>query len=150
TAVTDHRILRRSQATSANGGKEQPGKSPSLVSFYRGLSALTDEEASRNQGLALASAARIMPEGPLRNQCIEEAVPLLTAAVLAFRDDVAAWEALGFAFEKSRDARSALTVYETALSLAPNHERALVGAATNDESVGALPSALDYWQRATT
>jgi tetratricopeptide (TPR) repeat protein len=89
-----------------------------------------------------------MPEMPLRRRFILEAVPLLSTAVESYRKDVPAWEALGFALEKSGDPRSALTVYETALGLAPDSEMALVGAAANAEALGDSPLALDYWQRA--
>jgi tetratricopeptide (TPR) repeat protein len=145
TAITDHRILR---SPAVRHGEEQPTGSGTLVSFFKGLPGLSPDEAARNQGLALVSAARIMPDIPLRRQFIRQAAPLLAEALQSHRDDLPGLEALAYAFEKSGDPPAARSVYQTALTLAPDFEMALTGAAGNAESLGDQPSALEYWQRA--
>ena len=116
-----------------------------LVSFFKGLPGLTAEEASRNQGLALASAARLMPDIPMRRQFTLQAIPLLAEARL---DDLAGFEALAYSFERAGNPHAARSVYQTILARAPDFEQALAGAAGNAEGLGDRPSAVDYWQRA--
>jgi Flp pilus assembly protein TadD len=76
------------------------------------------------------------------------ALPLLEAATGSRPDDVAAWEAKGFALgQLGRDDKS-LVAFQTALAREPGRESALVGAAYLTVKMGRRKDAVGFWRRA--
>jgi predicted CXXCH cytochrome family protein len=150
-AATNHRILRQADGDDRSPigtADPRPGERP-LVLFHRDL---MDErgraEAERDLGVALC---RDGPEGAA------VALPLLEAALAARPDDLAAWEARGFALGQLRRYDEGLAAFRTALDREPDRESALIGAADlaarggrRDAAIADLRRviALDPWRSA--
>jgi tetratricopeptide (TPR) repeat protein len=96
-------------------------------------------EAERDVGVALC---RTGVEGAA------VALPLLEEALAARRGDVIAWEAKGFALGLLRRGQEGLDAFRTALTVEPNRESALTGAAYLAAQAGQPEEAVDYWRRA--
>jgi len=145
-AVTNHRIPRQAGAKagepdrSAIPAGDPLAKPPSVMSFHR---ALLDEHeraaTERDIGVALCR------EGPAGAVA---AAPLLAAAVAARPDDVAAWEAQGFAFGQLGRGEEALAAFRTALARQPDRESTLVGAAIVAAQMDRRDDAIAFWRRA--
>jgi tetratricopeptide (TPR) repeat protein len=135
SAATDHRILRRPDAggpagpgrsapasSGASNGIEGPraGDRP-FVLFHR---ALLDEHeragAERDLGVALTRFDTA--EAAL-------ALPLLESALATRPDDVAAWDAKGYALGRLNRHEEGLAAFRMALSREPDRESAILGAA---------------------
>jgi predicted CXXCH cytochrome family protein len=146
TAVTDHRVLRRPaerQGLPPAAGLV-PGEPP--IVRFGAESAAGDADAGRDLGLALLDLARQQPQaGPT---LADPGLPLLDRAVQAHPDDVAAWEARGWAllFRGRKD--EALAAWEKTLALSPGREQTLVALAALCADLGRTDEALDYWRRA--
>ena len=132
-AATDHRIPRRpdgggptglsappSPRSSTGAEHPSPGERP-LVLFHRDLmDAHQRALAERDLGVALSRIGHA--EAAV-------ALPLLETALAARPDDVAAWEAKGFALGRLNRFEEGLAAFRTALSREPDRESAIVGAA---------------------
>ena len=143
-AATSHRILRHAaepDRSSVPAG-DPLGKQLSEVNFHRDL---MDERqraaAERDIGVALCL------DGP---QGAAAAAPRLEAALAARPDDVAAWEAKGFALGQLGRGEEALAAFRTALTREPNREAALIGAGYLAARGGRRQDAIAFWQRAVT
>jgi tetratricopeptide (TPR) repeat protein len=154
-ASADHRILRKPEdAKQAAPGPEtrpwltQLESSPetALVLFHDDVRA--SAENSRDFALALMDLAGLKTSNSLRRGLAQHALPRLIASVQAWPDDVAAWQGQGYALWLLDRKSEALTALETALTLAPRREEALVYAAAIAAQLGRTESALEYWQRA--
>jgi tetratricopeptide (TPR) repeat protein len=149
TAVTDHRILRRPQPTDARKPEFRalkPGEVP-LIHFHRDLVDPNDPGVARDLGVALVELGKEHPY-QLGRHAAAVALPLLERAVEAAPDDVAAWEAKGYALWLEDQKAPALADLETALTKAPHRETALLYAAMVATALGRTDDALAYWKRA--
>ena len=141
-AVTNHRIPRRADEahrspirTEGRRDSQRP-----MVNYHRDL--MDDREraeAEREVGVALCRAG---PEGAA------VALPLLEEALVARPGDVIAWEAKGFALGLLREGKAGLEAFRTALTVEPNREAALTGAAYLAAKAGQPEEAVEYWRRA--
>jgi Tfp pilus assembly protein PilF len=146
TAVTDHRILRKPapKAPPEPPRPLAPGENP-LAYFHQDLQDPHDHEVSRDLGLALIELAR--QHGPRTAPLGSLALPLLEGAVHRAPDDVAAWEAKGYALWLQGQATDALDAFEAALSRAPVREQSLNDAALLAEQRKQPDRAISYWRR---
>jgi Tfp pilus assembly protein PilF len=142
TATTDHRIPRRADEgdrPSAGTGGPRPDHEPVAI-FHRDLMDDRDRAAAeRDIGVAVSRDGR---EGAAY------AVPRLTAALAARPDDVDAWEALAFALGLRDRFEEAKAAFQTALTMQPNREFAISGAAYLATRRGWREDAIAYWRRA--
>jgi len=106
------------------------------------------EGISRDFGLALVDLAGLKVPNSVRRRLAERALPLLTANVQTWPNDVPAWQGQGYAFWLLDRKPEALTALETALSKAPKREEALVYAAAVAAQLGRTEAAIEFWQRA--
>jgi Tfp pilus assembly protein PilF len=145
-AVTDHRIVRdRDHPPRVESGL-RPGAIP-LVSFHSDLLGPDDRDTARDLALAMVSMARSRATGPLRLRICERALPDLESATEDVRDDVAAWEALGYVLWQLRRLDDALTAYRQALTLAPQREVALLDATRVALALGQYDTAYTFAKR---
>jgi len=107
-----------------------------------------NEGVSRDFGLALVDLAGLKVPNSVRRRLAERALPLLTADVEAWPDDVPAWQGQGYALWLLDRKPEALTALETALGKAPKREEALVYAAAVAAQLGRTEAAIEFWQRA--
>jgi len=141
-AETNHRIPRRADETKRPGtqtGNSNGNRRP-WVNFHRDL--MNDrerDEAERDVGVALC---RDGPEGAAA------ALPALEDALAAWPEDVPAWEAKGYALGLLQRHEDGLFAFRKALSLEPNGESALTGAAYSAAHAGRRADAIAYWHRA--
>jgi Tfp pilus assembly protein PilF len=147
TAVTDHRILRKPAppAPAEQPHTLAPGENP-LAYFYRDLQDPRDHEVSRDMGLALVELAR--HHGPQAAPLAPLALPLLEGAVFRAPDDVAAWEAEGYALWMHGQGTDALNAFDAALARAPQREQSLNDAGLLAERLKQPERAISYWRRA--
>jgi tetratricopeptide (TPR) repeat protein len=142
TATTNHRIPRRAEAADrpqTDTGEPRPEREPVAI-FHRDLMDDRDRAAAeRDIGVAVCRDGR---EGAAY------AVPRLTAALAARPDDVDAWEALGFALGLRDRFEEAKAAFQTALTMQPNREFAISGAAYLATRRGWREDAIAYWRRA--
>jgi tetratricopeptide (TPR) repeat protein len=150
TAMSDHRILRQPDQ------KKEPLIAPRrdqpdgnlLVHFHAEQADPRDPGISRDRGIGLTLLAQT-PEGrAARTSLGQMAVPLLKPAVTAWPADVAAWEALGYAYWLQGQVQQAQESYDTALRLAPDREKVLVDLAQLNAGIGRREAAIGYCQRA--
>jgi tetratricopeptide (TPR) repeat protein len=146
-AVTDHRIPRQPDSHPAGARPHQLdyGENP-LAYFHQDLQDPHDADVTRDMGLALIELARqygprAAPLGPL-------ALPLLEGAVHRTPDDVAAWEARGYALWMLGRGSEAQEAFEAALARAPKREKSLRDAGLLAEVLQQPERALAYWRRA--
>jgi tetratricopeptide (TPR) repeat protein len=76
------------------------------------------------------------------------ALPALEDALAARSEDVPAWEAKGYALGLLKRHQEGLTAFQKALSLEPNRESALTGAAYSAAHAGRREESIGYWNRA--
>jgi Flp pilus assembly protein TadD len=146
TAVTDHRILRRpSDPGALSAPPLDPATNP-LVYFHKSLGDPHGPEVERDMGLALVDLAR--QHGGDAQPLSAIALPYLEGAVHRVPDNVAAWEAKGFALWQNDQKPAALAAYEAALALAPERERSLTDAAELANQLGRRDTAIAYARRA--
>jgi predicted CXXCH cytochrome family protein len=129
TAATDHRIPRGGPSAapeSPRGAVGHPEDFP-LVDYHWGVMSPEDRrDAARDQGMALALAARILSASmDVARVPASQAVPLLTAAVRDRPDDVSAGESLGLMLGMLDRREEALRAYESVLRVDPGRELAL-------------------------
>jgi tetratricopeptide (TPR) repeat protein len=147
--LTDHRILRRAEATkrpTAPPGKASPQESP-VISFYPDRRDPQDKDVARDLGLALTEFGW-EEATPFREQFCRKALPLLETALQAWPEDVAILEAKGYALSQQGRGSEALACFQTALALAPRREWTVVLAAEQADLLGHAEEAIAYWQRA--
>src|SRR5260370_29116178 len=148
-AVADHRILRRAQGSERPAGRPASVASQEMpvVSFYPDRRDLKDKDAARDLGVALAEFG--WEESiPYPEVFCRWALPLLETALEAWPDDVAGWEAKGFALAQLGRGVDAQAAFRSALALAPNRERTLAVAAQQAQLLGHGAEARAYWRRA--
>jgi hypothetical protein len=143
-AETNHRIPRRAEL--ANRPRAQTGNSYDnrrpLVNFHRELMNDRDrDEAVRDFGVAVCLDG---PEGAAA------ALPALEDALTAWSQDVPAWEAKGYALGLLKRHQDGLSAFQKALSLEPNRESALAGAAYSAAHAGRREDSIRYWNLAIT
>jgi hypothetical protein len=148
-AVTDHRILRRHEKPRRAPTPPNRGSRDELpvVSFYPDRSDTHDPAVARDLGLALAEFGW-EESSPFPEMFCRWALPLLETAVETWPDDVAAWEAKGFALAQLRRDAEAMAALQSGLKLAPERERSLTFAAQQALRLGNEAEALAYWRRA--
>jgi tetratricopeptide (TPR) repeat protein len=141
-AASDHRIPRQAgggDRSSIVTGGPRPGERP-LVAFHHELMDERDRaESERDLGVALC---RDGPEGAA------VALPLLEASLAARPDDVAAWEAKGYALGRLGRPEEGLAAFRTALAQEPQRESAVIAAADLAARAGRRDDAIAYWRRA--
>ncbi len=147
--LTDHRILRRAEATkrpAAPPEKASPDESP-VISFYPDRRDPQDKGVARDLGLALTEFGW---EGamPFREQFCRKALPLLETALQVWPEDVPVLEAKGYALSQQGRGSEALATFRAALALAPRREWTLVLAAEQADLLGHGEEAVAYWRRA--
>jgi tetratricopeptide (TPR) repeat protein len=111
-----------------------------MVNYHRDL--MDDREraeAEREVGVALCRADA---------QSAAVALPLLEEALASWSGDVIAWEAKGFALGVLGDGKEGLEAFRTALTVDPNRESALTGAAYLALKAGQPEVSVEYWRRA--
>jgi tetratricopeptide (TPR) repeat protein len=147
TAVTDHRIRRRSEATAPVPAASAAALSWTLFGSDRRPS--RDEESGRDYGLALVRITEsVQGDRQTRLRIAEESLACLDKATVRHPDDVPALigkAAILGILNRYPDARTAL---EAALALVPDREDALALAAALAARDGRHDQAIDYWQRA--
>jgi tetratricopeptide (TPR) repeat protein len=141
-AVTNHRIPRRADeaAGSPIGTEGRLDSQRHMVNYHHDL--MDDREraeAEREIGVALCRAG---PEGAA------VALPLLEVALAARPGDGIAWEAKGFALGLLGDGKEGLEAFRTALTVEPEREAALTGAAYLAAKAGQPEVSVEYWRRA--
>jgi len=143
-ASTSHLILRHADEPDRSSvpAGESLGEQRFLVNFHRELMDERERAAAeRDIGVALSR------DGP---QGAAVAAPKLEAALAARPDDVAAWEAKGFALGQLGRGEEALAAFRTALTRQPGRESALTGAGYLASRGGRRQDAITFWQRAVT
>src|SRR5262249_12612112 len=142
-AATDHRILvsaKAEQSPSSTLGETPPSEYP-LVLFHNPQKAERDDAmVRRDLGIALSDG------GPDPSEAMA-AVQLLESALKARPDDTAAWESMGIALGRVGRYREGLAAYKSALSLEPNRESALAGAAYLAATGSWIDIAIGYLRR---
>jgi tetratricopeptide (TPR) repeat protein len=151
-AVTDHRVLRIPERTTAPPPKLARGEIP-LLAFHRQLPGDRDDESSRDLGLAVMPLALAAMEGgaePIGAYLCQLALPLLDAAAARAPDDVPALEARGIAlYIVGGRLQDSLQALESVLALAPDREQALSWAGHVAERNGKFDAAERYYRRLT-
>jgi hypothetical protein len=141
-AETNHRIPRRAEETKPTGtqtGNWNGDRRP-WVNFHRDLmDDLERDEAERDVGVALCL------DGPTGAAA---ALPALEDSLAAWPQDVPGWEAKGYALGLLRRDLDGLSAFRKALTLEPNRESALTGAAYSAAHAGRREDSIAYWQRA--
>jgi Flp pilus assembly protein TadD len=150
-AMSDHRILRQQDAVTVTEPisplrRDQRDGSP-LVYFRADLIDRNDPRLERDRGIALMGLARGWDDRAAR-ALGRMAVPLLKPAVATSPEDVAAWEALGYAHWLQGQVKEAQQSYGMALQLAPNRENVLVDLGQLNQRIGQRAAAVGYLQRA--
>jgi hypothetical protein len=139
TATTDHRILRK--PLGAVPALPAPFLLPSpLVAFPRRAS---DDEAKRDEGIALARAAQ---NKPVYQRYLPRAEELLEKARMRDPEDLLAASQLIVVLGQSKQYTRALAVAKQLLALAPRHEIALRVAAQAAMELGRLDESLVFWR----
>jgi hypothetical protein len=136
TASTDHRIIRPGRAAApaaALGGR--------LELFKGHDTAASDDDSSRDLGIALVESARVDAD-PL-----ERGLALLDKACARFPTDLAALQARGDALLKLGRTQQAAAVLQNVLSQRPRREAALVRYALACEALGDDRAALTSWRQ---
>jgi predicted CXXCH cytochrome family protein len=144
TASTDHRILRKGME--AGGAQTGLDAGLPIVSFPAHTGETSKLEDDRDRGVALVQLARqgkVPPSGGL-----DAALGALHAAAARDPQDTSAVEAEGYALGLLGRSTDALAAFERVLAHVPNHETALVGAASMAEALGRTETAGKYWRRA--
>jgi hypothetical protein len=141
-AATNHRIPRRPDEGARppiRAADPRRGQRP-IANFHDNL--LDDREradAERDVGVGLSRSGR---EGATM------ALPLLEAALTARSGDAIAWEAKGFALGLLGRGKEALAAFRKALTIEPDRETTLTGAAYAAAQSGQPEAAIEYWRRA--
>jgi predicted CXXCH cytochrome family protein len=166
TAITDHRILRRSVSDAGNAKKtiskieqgisnEQVSPTSKLdipCSIFEKISnreASQDAIRSRARGLALTRSAESgRADQPRRSRLTKEALPLLDEAVKSFPDDVATLRARGYALWQQNRKEEAGASFQAGLRLAPENETTLIYAASLAAEMGQVDQGVGLWRRA--
>jgi Flp pilus assembly protein TadD len=141
-ATTNHRIPRQvdgGDRSPTNSADPRPGGGPLVLFHGERMDPRQRAEAERDLGVALC---RDGPEGAA------VALPLLEASLAAWPDDLAAWEAKGFALGQLRRYDEGLAAFRTALNGEPDRESALIGAADLAARAGRLDDAIADLRRA--
>ena len=147
TAVTDHRVPRRPDASPLKTPRPvSPGEVP-IVHFHRTAPGVDSKAMGRDLGIALAALTR--DNAAAASQLTPLAIPLLEEATKAFPNDERAWEALGMLLRTAGRPDDAAIAYEKALALKPDLEGSLTEAAATAMALGQTDVAIGYWQRAT-
>lgn len=142
TAATDHRILRRPSPAKEQHPPADADRPLRPFHSYR-----PEEEAEVHRDLGLVLVERMRFSGASVERHSERAASLLADAVWRDAEDVPAWEALGLTLMMRHRGPQALAALEEALRRAPEHETALMAAATLTGSLGRLEESAAYWQR---
>jgi len=141
-AETNHRIPRRADPAhwSQSETRNSKGDPRTLVNFHRDL--MTDrerDETVRDFGVAVCLDG---PDGAAAS------LPALEDALANWSGDVTAWEAKGYALGLLKRHEDGLSAFQKALSLEPNRESALSGAAYSAAHAGRRADSINYWNRA--
>jgi predicted CXXCH cytochrome family protein len=139
-AETNHRVPRRAELTNRPRAGNGTGNRRPLVNFHGEL--MDDRErddTARDFGVALSLDG---PEGAAA------ALPALEDALAARSEDVPAWEAKGYALGVLKRHQDGLLAFQKALSLQPNRESSLAGAAYSAAHGGRREDSIRYWNRA--
>jgi Flp pilus assembly protein TadD len=112
-----------------------------MINYHRDL--MDDRERAESEREVGISLCRAGPGGAA------EALPLLEEALAARPGDVIAWEAKGFALGLLHHGKEGLEAFRTALTLEPDRESALTGAAYLAVKAGQPVKAAEYWRRAS-
>jgi Flp pilus assembly protein TadD len=145
-ALTDHRIIRHPDRPPRPNSDLTPDAIP-LLHFHGKEMGSKGADVSRDLALAMIEAAAQPGRAQISEVIGRRALPLLNAALEQEPDDVAAWEAKGYALWVHHSGQEALEALQTALARAPQREQALTEAAQLATELGREASALEYWQR---
>jgi hypothetical protein len=157
-AAVDHRILRSggvptlaspSRGQARVGARATPwtetGGGWLLTPFGGRRVEIGNRQAERDMGIALVWALNQGLVPAIR--AADQALFLLDRAQVA-ADDNDAWEAKGWALLLQHNGAAARAAFDQSLSLRPERERALAGAADAAAQDGQVERAIDYWRRA--
>jgi predicted CXXCH cytochrome family protein len=147
TAITDHRILRRPEETEPSVAMPRPllpGEVP-MIHFHRDLVHSEDTDVGRDLGLVLVGVGQATPA--IGKPFAQTMVSFLDASLKKHPDDVLALEGKGYALWLQGRAHDARTVFEDALTKAPQRESVLFQLATLTAQLEQREAALGYWQR---
>jgi Flp pilus assembly protein TadD len=141
-AETNHRIPRRAEEMRSGGTRagSSSGSRWPWVNFHRDL--MDDRQrdlAERDVGVALCL------DGPAEAAA---ALAALEDALADWPEDVTAWEAKGYALGVLQRHEDGLNAFRRAITLEPNRESSLTGAAFSAAHAGRRADAIAYWQRA--
>jgi predicted CXXCH cytochrome family protein len=145
-AATDHRVPRR-PGVQTRAETLSNARRP-LVPFHKAPNGDQAGAMARAAGLALVELAEPMSPDPSRTAFARMALPLLRDAVATKRDDVSAWQGLGFALWVLGQKEEGLAALETAIKVTPEEEMSLRYAAELSASLGRHEQAIAYWRRA--
>ncbi len=144
TAATDHRIVRSTSSKPAQKALRFDTRGDWLLKPFGGRRVDPgNRKAERDLGIALTLAA---------GRGLIAALPAADQALVLFGrgpadEDSDAWEAKGLASLVQNDSSAAQAAFEKALSLQPQREDSLAGAARAASDVGQLDAALSYSRR---
>jgi tetratricopeptide (TPR) repeat protein len=143
-ANTDHRILRRTDATDTRRVPrlDAPSRQPLLLRFK----GLPPDDPSRNRDLGIGLAMLAVEEQD--REAARAALPLLQAALLDAPNDLPALQARGAALGVLRRIDEAAAVFDALLARAPAQEEYLLSAAELAEQGGQHDQAAGYFLRA--
>ena len=141
-ATTDHRILRQPDGgdrSSTDQGEARSGDRPLILFHRERMDERQRSGADRDLGVALCRDGR---------SAAAVALPLLESALAARPDDLAAWEARGFALTMLGRYAEGLAAFRSALDREPGRESALLGAADAAARAGRRDDAIADLRRA--
>jgi Flp pilus assembly protein TadD len=143
-ATTDHRVPRLpadENRTTIGHGNDRGGDQP-LINFHKGLMDAEERiESRRDWAVAMARDG---------SSGAAQSLPMLNAALSSHPDDVPAWVSKGFALGLLGRGEEGFTAFRTALTIEPNREATLVGAAYLGAQAGHRADAIKFWLRAIT
>jgi predicted CXXCH cytochrome family protein len=147
-AITDHRILRHPESEAITPASlPLPRGGIPLVYFHGNLIGPNDAGVARDLAVALMEYAERYPQ-PGQEGLSEAVLPSLDVGLRAHPDDLEAGHARAVALSLSGRKVEAAAVLEAVLARAPRREVTLHAAAELAMTMGRLPAARNYWERA--
>jgi tetratricopeptide (TPR) repeat protein len=144
-ASTDHRIIVRAESPPVPGEQSLPAEGLPLVEFHTARAGASDNDSSRDLGLALV---HLINQGRWPSSRLSvQALTLLDAALEKDPEDLDAVKARADILAPLNRRREALMAYEAIIARSPRRETSLAGAAQVASELRQWELALSYARR---